>query len=112
MDLGHAAVFGIAETADEGDDIEAEFVVGQGEVRFRLGSVRAVVAGAVGVGTASDVEGQSGDGVQSGDGAVVGVVKSEALVALGALGSDRLERLGFGRARAGSGAWHGSNLLL
>jgi hypothetical protein len=111
MDLGYAAVLGVAESSDESDDIEAELVVGEGEVGFGLGSVRAMVAGASGVGAAPDLEGQSGDGVEGGDGAVVGVVNGEALAALGAQGSDRFQGLGVGRARAASGAWHGSNLL-
>jgi hypothetical protein len=111
VDLGDAAVLGVAEATDEGDDIEAELVVGQGEVGFGLGSVRAMVAGASGVGAASDLEGKSGDGVEGGDGAVIGVVNGEALTALGAQGSDRFQGVGVGRARAASGAWHGFNLL-
>ena len=111
MDLGDAAVLGVAEAADQGDDVEAELVVGQGEVGFGLGAVGAVVARAGGVGAAADAQRQAGDGVEGRHGAVVGVVDGEALAALGAVGGDRLQRLGAGRARTGSGAWHGRNLL-
>jgi hypothetical protein len=39
VDLGDAAVFGIAEGADEGDDIQAELVLGQGVAALLLGAV-------------------------------------------------------------------------
>ena len=50
MDLGDGAVFGMAEAADQGQDIEAELVVGQGEVGLGLGAIGAVEAGQSGLG--------------------------------------------------------------
>ena len=64
-------MFGMAEAADQGDDIEAELVVGQGEEGFGFGAVGAVVAGAVRVGAAAELQGQAGDGVEGGDGAAI-----------------------------------------
>src|SRR5947209_16595147 len=86
-------------------------MVGQGEVGFGLGAVGLVVACAGGVRAASDLEGQSSDGVQGGDGAEVGVVKAEPVATLGAMGRDRFQGLGMGRLRAGAGAWHAAILL-
>ena len=37
MDLRDAAVLGVAESTDGGDDVEAELVLGQGEVALLLG---------------------------------------------------------------------------
>ena len=37
MDLGDTAVLGVAQPADGRHDVEAEFVMGQGEVGFGLG---------------------------------------------------------------------------
>ena len=88
VDLGDAAVLGVAEASDQGDDVEAELVVGQGEVGLGLGAVGAVVAGAVGVGTAADAQGEARDGVEGGDGAVVGVGGPEEVTALGAVSGD------------------------
>ena len=56
VDLGDAAVLGVAEASDQGDDVEAELVVGQGEAALGLGAVGAAVAGAVGVVAAADLE--------------------------------------------------------
>src|SRR5205085_459340 len=79
MDLGDAAMLGVAQATDQGDDVEAELVMRQGEVGFRLGAKRLVVARAAGLGTAADLESQAGDGVDGGNGAVVGVVEVEAV---------------------------------
>jgi hypothetical protein len=89
-------VLGVTESSDQGDDREAEGVVGEGEVGFGLGSVGAVIAGTAGLCAASDLAGQSGHGVEGGDRAVVGVIKVQAVAPLGAAGRDRLERLGVG----------------
>ena len=50
MDLGDTAMLGIAEATDQGDDIQAKLVVGQGEVGFGFRAVGAVVAGQPGLG--------------------------------------------------------------
>jgi hypothetical protein len=44
VDLGDAAVFGVSESADEGEDVKAELVVGQGEVGLGLRTVGPAVA--------------------------------------------------------------------
>ena len=41
VDLGDAAVLGMAEPTDQGHDVEAELVIGQGEVGLGLGPVGA-----------------------------------------------------------------------
>ena len=55
VDLGDAAVSGVAEGADQGDDVEAEFVLGQGVEALRFGPVGLAVAAAVAVVAAADV---------------------------------------------------------
>ena len=52
MDFRNALVAGVAEAADGGDDVEAELMVRQREVRRGLGAVRLVETRAVGVGAA------------------------------------------------------------
>jgi hypothetical protein len=86
-------------------------MVGESEVGLGLGPVRAVVAGASALGAAAAVEGQARDGVQGGDGAVMGVVKVQAMTALRAVRQDGLERRGRDRAGAGLGAWQEAILL-
>ena len=106
MDLGDAAVFGVAEAADQGEDVEAELVVGQGEVGLGLGAVGPVEAATGRVGAAADVQGQAGDGVQGGDGAEVGVVGPEPVLADGAVGHDGVRVwawVGRGRGRVRHG---------
>ena len=46
MDLSGRAVLGVTQSAGQVQDVEAELVVRQGEVSFRLGAVRAQVEGA------------------------------------------------------------------
>src|SRR5258707_979422 len=104
-------MLGITEAANQGDDVEAEFVMGQGEVGFGFGAVGTVVAGTAPLGTAADLEGQAGDGVQGSDRAEVGIVKVQAVAALRAKRGDRLQRLNVSRAWAATGAWHSWNLL-
>jgi hypothetical protein len=93
MNLGDAAMLGVAEAADQSDDIEAELVVGQGEVWFGLRAVGPVIAGTVSLGTAADLERQARDGVQRGDGAVIGLGEVEAVTTLGATDRHRFQRL-------------------
>ena len=85
MDLGDAAVLGMAEPADQGHDIEAELVIGQGEVGLGLGPVGSEEAGAVGIGAASDRQGQPEDAVEGGDGAEVVVAGLGPVSAFGAV---------------------------
>ncbi len=46
VDLGDAAVEGITQAACQGDDVEAELVVGQADAAFGLGADGEAVAGA------------------------------------------------------------------
>ena len=85
VDLGDAAVLGIAEPADQGHDVEAELVIGQGEVGLGLGAVGPEEAGAIGIGAASDGQGQPEDAVEGGDGAEVVVVGIGPVLAFGAV---------------------------
>ena len=108
VDLGDAAVLGIAEPADRRHDVEAELVIGQGEVGLGLGAVGAEEAGAGGIGTASDRQGQPEDAVEGGDGAVVVVVGIGPVPAFGAIEEDRGEGQGAIRLRARSSSFaHG-----
>ena len=91
-------MLGVAEAADQREDVEAELVVGQGEVGLGLGPVGRVVARAGEVGAAPDLEGEPQDPIEGGDGAVVGVVRPEGVAALGAVAGDRGQGLGAGRA--------------
>jgi hypothetical protein len=59
----------VAEPAEDGNDVEAELVRGQGEMRLGLGSEGLVEARAVGVWATANTQGQAQDGVQSGDSA-------------------------------------------
>ena len=91
VDLGDAAVLGIAEPADQGHDVEAELVIGQGEVGLGLGAVGAEEAGALGIGAASDGQGQPEDAVEGADGAIVIVVGIGPVPAFGAVEENRGE---------------------
>src|SRR5262249_16697690 len=81
MDLGEAGVLRVPQGADQGDDVQSELVVGQGEPAFGLGSIGATVAGASDVMAPADVQGQASDAVQSGDGASVVVIDPQGLPA-------------------------------
>src|SRR3954451_19007959 len=70
VDLGDAAVLGVAEAPDQGQDIEAELVVRQGQEGLGFRAIRAMVARTVGVGTAANTQGKAGNGVEGGDRAV------------------------------------------
>ena len=89
MDLGDAAVLGVAEPTDQGHDVEAEFVIGQGEMGLGLGPVGAEEAGAIEVVTASDGQGQAEDAIEGGDGAEVGVTGLGPMLTFGAVEGDR-----------------------
>ena len=69
VDLRDAAVLGVAEPADQGDDVEAELVLRQGEAPLLLGPEAGPMAGAVGVAAAADLEPQPDEAVEGGDGA-------------------------------------------
>src|SRR5947209_7800014 len=74
VDLGDRAMFGVAQPPDQGEDVESELVVGQGEVGLGLGAVGAVEAWA-GEGVAAvDAQGEAPNTVEAGDGTVISVV--------------------------------------
>ena len=104
MDLGYAAVLGIAEPADQRHDVEPELVIGQGEVGLGLGPVGSEEAGARGIGAASDGQGQPEDAVEGADGAVVIVVGIGPVLAFGAVEEDRSE----GQRAVGFRSWSSS----
>src|SRR5262249_11580149 len=85
VDRGHRAAKGVAEGADQGDDVEPELVAGQGEAALGLGAVGPVVGGAAGVAAAADGEVQPGEAVQGGDGAAVGVIRPQQSAAVRAV---------------------------
>ena len=89
MDLGDAAVLCVAKTTDRGHDVEAEFVIGQGEMGLGLGPIRAEEAGAIEVVTASDGQVQAEDAIEGSDGAVVGVTGPGPMLTFGAVEGDR-----------------------
>jgi hypothetical protein len=89
MDLGDAAMLGVPQGPDEGDDVEAELVLGEDEAALLLGTQRDGVAGAVRVATASDLEPEPDRALEGGDGP------------LGLVGGP--ERPGTGGAGAGEG---------
>jgi hypothetical protein len=56
MDLREAAMLGVTQATDRGDDVEAELVLGQGEAALLLGPQADAVSGAVGVAATPDLE--------------------------------------------------------
>jgi hypothetical protein len=67
VDLGDAAMLGMAEPADRGDDIEAELVLWQRESPLRLGAEADAAAWALGGAAVTDLEVQADDPVQGRD---------------------------------------------
>jgi hypothetical protein len=67
VDLRDAAVLAVAERADQGDDVEAERVLRQGEGPLRLGAEADAAAGALGVPAATDLEPQPDKALEGGD---------------------------------------------
>src|SRR4051812_50227864 len=52
-------MLGVAEPTDQGDDVQAELVLRQGETPLRLGAEAGLVARAVGVAAAADLQVQA-----------------------------------------------------
>ena len=111
VDFGDAAVFRVAEAADQGENIEAELVVRQSEVRFGLWSVGPVEAFAGRVGAAANVQGEANDAVQRGHRAEVAVVVPELVEADGAMSGEGNQGLGMRGPRPCAGTWHGETSL-
>jgi hypothetical protein len=108
VDLRDAAVFGVAEASGQGEDIEAELVVRQGEEGLGLRVAEAVVAGTVGVGTRANAQGEMRNGVEGRDSAVFAGADPEAMTTLRAMSNNWREGLGLRGARPATGARHDS----
>jgi hypothetical protein len=79
-------VLGVAQGADQRDEIQAELVLGQSESPLGLGSQGPSEAGAIPVATASDLDGHADGPVAGDDGAAVGVGGPEGQSTFGAVG--------------------------
>src|SRR5262249_60044048 len=101
MDLGDAAVFGVTQTADLGDHIEAEFMLGENIEALGLGPVGLAVAGAGAVVATAHIEKQADQSGEGGDGASVAVVGPQRLTTSGAMGKPRAKMLGIGGVGGG-----------
>ena len=102
VDLGDAAVLDVTEPADRVHDVEAEFVIGQGEMRLRLGPVGAEEAGTGGIRATADRQRQPEDAVEGREGAEVMVVGIGAVSAFGAIDGDGGQGQGAIRLRSWS----------
>jgi site-specific DNA recombinase len=69
VDLRHAAALGMPKGADQGDDVEAELVLGQDQPALLLGPQRRAEPSAAAVAAAADLEAQADQPVEGGDGA-------------------------------------------
>jgi hypothetical protein len=70
----------IAQVANKRDDIETEFVLGQGKTAFDFGTIGLSPLWAVGVEAAANLQREPQDGLQSRNGAIV-VVRGPHCVA-------------------------------
>jgi hypothetical protein len=69
MDLGDAVVFLVALGAHEGNDVEVELAVGQGQTAFRFGVIGTTEAGTLAVGAGANGQRVPNQGGESGQGA-------------------------------------------
>ena len=72
----------VAQPAHEGDDVETELVVRQGEAPLSLGPVRLANGRTLFVAAAPDREVQAGNAFERGEGAAVGVVGAHVRAAV------------------------------
>ena len=93
MDFGDTAVLRIATVAHKGDDIEAKFVLGEGQAAFGFWAVRFARLWAMGLETASNLQGQSEDGVQGRDCTVIVIGGPHGVAAAWAVTDNRHQRL-------------------
>jgi hypothetical protein len=98
MEFGNATVFGVAQPAHEGDDVESELVMRECKVRFRFRPVGAVEARTSKIGTAPNMKSKACDSIKRGDSTVIGIVSPESVLAFRAVVNDRGKRLNAGRA--------------
>ena len=109
MDLRDAAVLGMAQATDQGDDVEAELGFGQGEPPLLLGPERGPESRAVGFATPADLDAEAEDAVEGDDGAAVLVGGPERPVAAGAAAGRGGQLQLTGRLRPGGPSGHRSN---
>ena len=106
VDFGHTAMLGIAEFADERNDIEAEFAMREGPGTFFLGSIGLMKAGATWSNAATYVERQAVDSRQHGNGALPVVDSPERSIAVGTAPTYWLKQLLMRGGRATGTACH------
>src|SRR5262245_59159545 len=94
VDLGDAAMLGVAEAADQGQDIEAELGVRQGQEGLGFRSISVAVARAVGVGAAANPQGEARNRIEGRDRAVFAAGGPKAMATRRAAG-------GYGRKYLG-----------
>src|SRR5262249_9561797 len=112
MDSGNTGVVGIALRANEGEDIEAKFVLGQGQAPFRFRPVRFPHLGTRRIEAAPNLEGEPHDGFQGRDGAVVVIGSPHELTAAGTMTHKGLQGLREGWGRSGCSTSHRYHLQL
>jgi hypothetical protein len=91
MDLWHALMLSVAQSAHQGYDIQTEFTLGQRESSFLLRSVRLMVELAIRVHAAADNQPEPYQPLQSSDGSGTMVGDPQLLAALLAVLLERLE---------------------
>ena len=84
---------GIALRANEGEDIEAKLVLGQGQAPFRFGPVWFAQLGTGQIEAASNLEGEPHDRLKGGNGTVVVISSPHGLTAAGTLAHNGLQGL-------------------
>ena len=94
VDLGDAAVFGMAEEADVGDDVQAELVLSQGVAALPLRAVGEQAAWATAAVAAADVQDEADDTAEGGNATAVAVVGPHRPSAVRTVGVRRVQVLG------------------
>src|SRR5262249_19981441 len=104
MDGRDTVMVGIALCANDSEDIEAKFVLGQRQAPFRFGSIRFPHLRTRWIEAAPNLEGKPYHGLQGRDGAIVVISSPHGLTAAGTLAHNCLQSLrqGWGRARCRS----------
>ncbi len=106
MDFWDTAVVAIALLANEGDDVETKLVLGERQSPFLFGAVGLVQVRTGLVETAANLEGETQDRVERGDGTVVMVGGPQSLATGRAVAQEWLQGLHFRRDGAGGDTCH------
>src|SRR5262249_56134173 len=112
MDSRDTVMVGIALGADEGEDIEAKLVLGQGQASFGFGPVRLPHLRTRRIKAAPHLEGEPQDRLQGGDGAVVVVGGPHGVTTAGTMTYNGLQGLREGWGRSGCRTGHRYHLHL